>query len=134
MSAENVSEVAGSAISSGSSLMSLLPMVAIFAIFYFLLIRPQTKRQKLVEKMISELKKGDKVIAAGGMYGVIHKIEDNVIYLEVADGVRIKALRSSVSEVLSKDAAVEVKAIEEVKVKTAANTDKPKPKTVKKKA
>lgn len=89
--------------STGTSLMSLLPMVLIFAIFYFFLIRPQVKKQKVVENMIGGLKKGDRVVAAGGLYGAIHKIEDNIIYLEISEGVRIKAAKSSVTELLSKD-------------------------------
>jgi preprotein translocase subunit YajC len=94
-------ESAGAAMGMSSGLMSLLPMVFIFAIFYFFLIRPQVKRQRKVEQMVNELKKGDKVLAAGGLYGTIAKIEDNLVYLEIAENVRIKALKSSVTEVLS---------------------------------
>ena len=101
----------------GTGLMSLLPMVFIFAIFYFFLIRPQVKRQRQAEQMITELKKGDKVVAAGGLYGFIHKMEDNVIYLEIAEGVRIKALKSSVTEVIGKDSS---KALENKKTKKEA--------------
>ena len=97
MSVEN----SGSMLGTGSGLMSLLPMVFIFAIFYFFLIRPQVKRQRQAEKMVNELKKGDKVVAAGCLYGTIVKIEDNIIFLEIADGVRIKALKSSVTETIS---------------------------------
>lgn len=102
MSTESVNGVVEAVAStSGSSLMSLLPMVLIFAIFYFFLIRPQKKRQQAIETMVTELQKGDKVIAAGGLYGSIHKIEDNVVYLDIAEGVRVKALKSSVVEVTS---------------------------------
>ncbi len=103
ISIANASEAASSAVGTGSSLMSLLPMVLIFAIFYFFLIRPQVKKQRATEAMVAELKKGDRVVAAGGLYGVIHKIEGNVIYLEIADNVRIKILKTSVTESLSKD-------------------------------
>ena len=103
ISIANASEAAGSAVGAGSSLMSLLPMVLIFAIFYFFLIRPQVKKQRATEAMVAELKKGDRVVAAGGLYGVIHKIEGNVIYLEIADNVRIRVLKTSVTESLSKD-------------------------------
>lgn len=80
MSIDNISDVAaaGAAVTSGSSLMSLLPMVAIFAIFYFFLIRPQLKRQREISKMVSELKKGDKVVAAGGIFATIAKIEGDI--------------------------------------------------------
>lgn len=104
---------AAAPMSTGTSLMSLLPMVLIFAIFYFFLIRPQVKKQKVVENMIKDLKKGDRVVAAGGLYGVVHKIEDNIIYLEISENVRIKAMKSSVTEVLSKDG----KAVAELAVK-----------------
>lgn len=108
--------------STGTSLMSLLPMVLIFAIFYFFLIRPQVKKQKAIENMVSNLKKGDRVIAAGGLYGSIHKIEGNIIYLEISEGVRIKAMKSSVTEMLSKDdtPVVEKVEIENPKEKSAA--------------
>ena len=124
MSIANASEAASAAVGTGGTLMSLVPMILIFAIFYFFLIRPQVKRQRLVENMITELKKGDKVVAAGGLYGVIHKIEDNIIYLEIAENTRIKALKSSVTEVLAKDG----KSVDEKSddVKAANNDDKPK--------
>lgn len=87
----------------GTSLMSLLPMVLIFIIFYFFLIRPQVKRQKAVDSMIDSLKKGDQVIAGGGLYGTIVRIEDDVLYLEIAENTKIKVLKSSVTEKISKD-------------------------------
>ena len=117
ISIANASEVAGATVGTGSSLMSLLPMVLIFAIFYFFLIRPQVKKQRATEAMIAELKKGDRVIAAGGIYGVIHKIEGNVVYLEIADNVRIKALKTSVTESLSKDEKTEAAVEKQAEVK-----------------
>lgn len=103
ISVANASEAAGTLANTGSSLMSLLPMVLIFVIFYFFLIRPQVKKQRAVESMISELKKGDEVVAGGGLYGVISKIEDNIVHLEIADNVKIKVLKTSITECLSKD-------------------------------
>ena len=105
MSIDNVGEVAaaGAAVGTGASLMSLLPMVLIFVIFYFFLIRPQVKKQRQVEKMVSELKKGDKVIAAGGIYAVVNKIEGDVVSLEISENTKIKVSKSSVTEVISKD-------------------------------
>ena len=143
ISTANASETTEAAahMSTGSSIMSLLPMVLIFAIFYFFLIRPQVKKQKVIENMINELKKGDRVVAAGGLYGVIHKIEGNIIYIEIAENVRIKAMKSSVTEVVSKDdkpvSVAEVAKKEEVKkpakVETKKLTKKPaKSKTAKK--
>lgn len=125
----NASETTEAAahMSTSSSIMSLLPMVLIFAIFYFFLIRPQVKKQKVIENMINDLKKGDRVVAAGGLHGVIHKIEDNVLYLEIAENVRIKAAKSSVTEVLSKDdksAAITMVAKEKTEKTVAAKPAK----------
>lgn len=97
------SETASAVVGAGSAWQSMIPMVAIFVIFYFFLIRPQLKRQKLVDQMINNLKKGDRVLAAGGLYGVIQKIDGNVIFLEIADNVRIKAAKTSVTEVINSD-------------------------------
>jgi preprotein translocase subunit YajC len=110
-------EVANETVGAAGSLVSLLPMVAIFVIFYFFLIRPQLKKQRSIEAMISELKKGDKVFAAGGLSGTIHKIEDNMIVLEIAENVRINALKSSVTEVVNKDNKKLVVEAQEEKVK-----------------
>lgn len=118
MSVEN--EAAGAAAVGGASLMSLLPMVIIFAIFYFLLIRPQVKRQRKVEQMIKEIEKGDKVIAAGGLYGTVVKVEDEVVYVEIAENTKIKALKASITQVLNKETAAEVKKEEAPKAKPTA--------------
>lgn len=84
----------------GGSLMSLLPMVLIFVIFYFFLIRPQVKKQKKVEEMINNLKKGDNVIAAGGIYGTVVKVEQKMVFLEIGDNLRIKVQKNSVTELV----------------------------------
>lgn len=103
MSMDAVSDAANATLSTGATWMSLLPMILIFVIFYFFLIRPQVKRQKELEKMICELKKGDKVVAAGGICGVVNKIEDNMISLEIAENIKIKVTKSSVTDLISKD-------------------------------
>ncbi|MGQ9859199.1 MAG: preprotein translocase subunit YajC [Thermodesulfobacteriota bacterium] len=72
---------------------------AIFAIFYFLMIRPQQKRQRQHREMLASLKKGDTVITGGGLIGKVTGITDSVLTLEVADRVRVKVLRSAVSSV-----------------------------------
>lgn len=109
--------------STGSSLMALLPMIIIFAIFYFFLIRPQLKRQKELEKTISEIKKGDKVVAAGGIYGVVAKIEDNILSLEIAENTSIKVAKSSVTEVI-KSANTNPEVIETKKITKTKKADK----------
>jgi preprotein translocase subunit YajC len=74
----------------------------LFFIFYFLLIRPQQKRVKLLQAMMKGLQKGNKIITSGGIIGIIHKLEgDDIIVLEVAQGVKIRVARSAVTEVLS---------------------------------
>ncbi|MBM4144976.1 MAG: preprotein translocase subunit YajC [Nitrospira sp.] len=89
----------------GSLLGSLLPLILIFVIFYFLLIRPQQKKAKDHKNMIDNLKKGDKIITSGGIYGVIEAVGSNTITLKVGENVRIKigkpyvaALRASSDE------------------------------------
>ena len=84
----------------GGGLMMALPMVAIFAIFYFLLILPQQRRQKKWQSMLSELKTGDHVITSGGVRGVIMSIKDDAVYLRVApDNLKIEFMRSAVVSV-----------------------------------
>jgi preprotein translocase subunit YajC len=72
---------------------------AIFAIFYFLMIRPQQKRQKQQREMLGNLKKGDTIITGGGLIGRITGMTDSLLTLEVADRVRVKVIRSAVSSV-----------------------------------
>lgn len=77
-------------------------MILIFAIFYFLLIRPQQKREKERRDMLSGLKEGDDIITIGGIYGRILNIKDDVITLEVGDKLKIKVTRSAIGTVLKK--------------------------------
>jgi preprotein translocase subunit YajC len=84
----------------------MLPFVFVFAIFYFLVIRPQVKRQKTHQKFISELKKGDEVITTSGILGTIAGLTDRFVTLEVADGVSIKVLRSQVASTLAQQQEV----------------------------
>lgn len=74
----------------GSGLMGFLPLILIFVIFYFLLIRPQQKRAKEHKTMLDNLKKGDKVITSGGAYGVIEEVRPNTITVKIAENVRVK--------------------------------------------
>ncbi|MGA9362907.1 MAG: preprotein translocase subunit YajC [Bacteroidota bacterium] len=84
----------------GGMLGLLLPLVLIFVVFYFFIIRPQQKRQKERQSLLSALKKGDKVIAAGGLHGTVIGIEEKTVLLQVADNVKIKCERSSVITIL----------------------------------
>jgi preprotein translocase subunit YajC len=74
-----------------------VPLILLFGIFYFLLIRPQQKRQKDHKALLSNLRKGDQVITAGGMYGRITGLTDTVATLEIAEKVRVKVARSQIS-------------------------------------
>jgi preprotein translocase subunit YajC len=80
---------------------TFLMLGAIFAIFYFLMIRPQQKRQKQQRELLTNLKKGDTVITGGGLIGRITGLTDAVVTLELAEKVRVKVLRSSVTSVSS---------------------------------
>ncbi|WP_101844413.1 preprotein translocase subunit YajC [Halobacillus sp. Marseille-P3879] len=85
------------------TLLGLLPIILMFVIFYFLLIRPQQKKQKQVQNMQSELQKGDRVITIGGLHGTIHAIDENTLIVSVQDGSQLKFDRSSVREKLNQD-------------------------------
>ncbi|MBF0451873.1 MAG: preprotein translocase subunit YajC [Candidatus Magnetomorum sp.] len=86
---------------------ALLPMIIIFAIFYFLLIRPQQKKAKEHRTMIDSLKKGDRVVTSGGIYGRVTACTDaDTVTLEIADRVRVKFVRSNVSILLNDHANV----------------------------
>ena len=87
---------------SGSTLMSLLPMVLIFVVFYFLLIRPQQKRQKEHKAMVANIGKNDEVLTNGGFLGKVTKIGDNYISVQLAEGVVVKMQSGAVSQVLPK--------------------------------
>ncbi len=78
----------------------LVPMLLLFAIFYFVLILPERKKQKARQAQIAALKKGDKVMTSSGMYGSIAQIQDDVITLQVADGVRLRFSRQAIQNVL----------------------------------
>ncbi len=74
----------------GGGLMGFLPLVLIFAIFYFLMIRPQQKKAKEHKAMLDGLKKGDRVVTSGGIYGLIEEVRPDMVTLKVAENVRVK--------------------------------------------
>lgn len=81
---------------------SLIPLILIFVIFYFLLLRPQIKRAKEHKQMVNSLSKGDEVVTNGGLLGRITKLDENFITLEIAEGVQVKVQRNAVSSLLPK--------------------------------
>jgi preprotein translocase subunit YajC len=85
-----------------SSLLSLLPIVLMFVVLYFIMIRPQMKRQKEHKAMIDALAKGDEVVTSGGVLGKVSKMGDTFVGVEVAAGVEIQVQRSAVVQVMPK--------------------------------
>jgi len=83
-------------------LMSFLPLIVIFAVFYFMLIRPQMKRAKEHKQLVSQLSKGDEVITNGGLLGKITDVSDSFVTLELADNLQIKLQRQAVASVMPK--------------------------------
>jgi preprotein translocase subunit YajC len=91
----------GGGIFGPNAITSLMPFIAMFAIFYFLLIRPQQKKQRDLRQMLQNLKRGDRVITSGGIYGTIVKIRNDIVHLEIADQVRIRVNKSSISDLVA---------------------------------
>ncbi len=89
----------------GSGFSGLFMMVIIFGIFYFILIRPQQKKAKEHKKMVEELKKGDKIITSGGIYGMVEGAGANTLTVKIAEGTKVKIARSSVATVLTEEEA-----------------------------
>jgi preprotein translocase subunit YajC len=80
----------------------IVPTMMIIAIMYFMMIRPQQKRLKEHRDMVASIRRGDSVVTSGGIIGKVVKVEDNELQVEIAEGVRIKVLRATISEVRSK--------------------------------
>lgn len=102
-----VAYAAGPAAGGGAAggIASFIPLILIFAVFYFMLIRPQQKQAKLQRQFLEDLKTGNKVITTGGIHGTITGLTDTVVTLEIADKVRIKVSRASIGSPLNKEGA-----------------------------
>jgi preprotein translocase subunit YajC len=85
-----------------SSLLSLLPLVLMFVVLYFFMIRPQMKRQKEHKTMVEALAKGDEVVTSGGVLGRVSKLGETYLHVEVASGIELQVQRSSIVQVLPK--------------------------------
>ena len=84
-------------------LMQFLPLILIFVVFYFLLIRPQQKKAKTHREMLAALRRGDRIVTSGGIIGTIAKVvSDTELQVEIAEGVKVRVLRGTVAEVLAK--------------------------------
>jgi len=80
-------------------LVNMLPIAAIFLVFYFLVIAPANKQKRKTQEMLSSLKKGDRVVTSGGIYGTVQGVEPEVVYLKIADNVKVKVARSAITSV-----------------------------------
>lgn len=84
-------------------LSSFLPLILIFVVFYFLLIRPQQKRMKAHKEMLGQLRRGDKVVTSGGIIGTVSKVDSETeVVLEIAEGVRVRVVRGTIQEIITK--------------------------------
>ncbi|WP_066365492.1 preprotein translocase subunit YajC [Neobacillus fumarioli] len=95
---------------------TLIPLILMFVLFYFLLLRPQQKRQKSVQQMQSSLKKGDKIVTIGGLHGIIDSLDDKKVVIRCGDGSRLTYDRSAIREVTESKEVKEVKDTKEVKL------------------
>ena len=87
----------------GSAFAQFLPLILIFAIMYFLLIRPQQKKVKEHAAMVDALRRGDQVVTQGGLIGKVTKVkEDNEIEVELAEGVKVRVIKTTIAQVLNK--------------------------------
>ena len=102
LTASLIPVVAAAPAPAGAGFGTLLFPIALIAIMYFLMIRPQMKRQKEHKAMLEKIGKGDEVLTAGGIAGVVTDIGDNFVTVEVADGVRIRVQKASIGNVLPK--------------------------------
>ncbi|GAA3408274.1 preprotein translocase subunit YajC [Paenibacillus hodogayensis] len=112
----NLADAAGTTAGTGSLLTTIVPFILMFAVLYFLLIRPQQKRQKNRNSMLNQLKKGDKVTTIGGLHGTILEITDDIVVLRVNDATKLTFDRSAVNAISTtapaaaeKSAAIEKK-------------------------
>lgn len=101
----NAQEAAPAAASNEMSFTSFVPLILIFAVFYFLIIRPQSKKMKEHQAALNALKINDKVITNGGIVGVISKIDEkeNILEIEIADDVKVKVLRNYIASTVQKE-------------------------------
>ncbi len=86
----------------GSPAGLLIPLLGMLAIFYFLLIRPQQKKQKTLQAMIAAVKKGDRVLTTGGIYGTVLGVKDHIIVLKIAENVKIEIVKHAVASIVEK--------------------------------
>jgi preprotein translocase subunit YajC len=82
-------------------LLQFLPLIAIAVVFYFIVIAPTNKQRKKQQEMLSSLKKGDRVVTSGGIYGTVQGVEAEVVYLKIAENVKVKVARSAITGIVA---------------------------------
>lgn len=87
-----------------AAIANFLPIVAIGLVFYFLVIAPANKQRKKTQEMLSTLKKGDRVLTSGGIYGTVQGVEPDAVYLKIAENVKVKVARSAISGLVTGEA------------------------------
>lgn len=90
------------AIGEPSLISSILPLILMLAVFYFLLIRPQQKKLGEHKKMVAALRRGDKIVTSGGIYGTVAKVDEDAVQVDIADSTRVKLDKNSVAVVLTR--------------------------------
>lgn len=94
----------------GNAIAQFVPLILIFAIMYFLLIRPQQKKMKEHQALVAGLRRGDQVVTQGGLIGKVSKVKDDAeIEVEIAEGVKVRVVRQTITQVLSKTEPAEAK-------------------------
>lgn len=110
----------------GDTIMQFLPLVLIFVVFYFLLIRPQQKKMKAHREMIGAVRRGDRVVTGGGMIGqVVKVINDAEVDVQIAEGVKVRMLKSTITDVIARGEPVKGAKKGEDEAEDAADEDAP---------
>ena len=104
-------QAAGQAGGIAGGIEAFLPLILIFVVFYFQMIRPQQKRMKQHKEMLSQLRRGDRVVTSGGILGTVNKVvDDKEVVVEIADDVRVRVLRATIQDIVSKTEPVAAEA------------------------
>ena len=104
-------QAAGTGNASGSMVMTLVTFGAVFVIFYFLIIRPQNKKQKETQRMIAAVKKGDKVVTAGGVHAIVYTVKEKTVILKVDENTKMEFSKSAIAAVEPKTGDEKIEAL-----------------------
>ncbi|MCL2243878.1 MAG: preprotein translocase subunit YajC [Treponema sp.] len=115
-------QAAGEPAGGAGLLTSMIPFIAIIAIFYLLIIRPQNKKRKETEKMLASVKKGDKIVTIGGVHGTVHSVKESTVIVRVDENVKMEFQRSAISSIINPAPVKEEK--EKIEDKSEKDEDK----------